>query len=290
MTMNINFKKIIAILMCGMMIVGCRPKKAFDPEAENDIKFDSIVVNEKYYLLGDSTNPYCTLESSFIFPSDYKDKEAYDNLTSYFIYSFFGDDTVSTSPKEATDNYIQKYISDYKELESDFITETDILGRKPSQESWFAYYEVSSNEILYNKCDLLSYSVSIEYYTGGAHGGHGYNNHVLYLKTGKKLNETDIFVENYDLELAQIIIDAIAEDNELSNPIELEEMGYFNVAEIYPNNNFYVDESGITYTFNEYEIAAYVIGRTDVFLPFEKISHLLRDDSPIAPIAFITKK
>ena len=276
--------------MCSMVIVGCRPKKAFDPEAENNIKFDSIVVSEIYYLLGDSTNPYCTLESSFTFPSDYKDKEVYDNLISYFIFSFFGEDTASTKPKEAVDNYIQKYIADYKELESDFITETEILGRKPSQESWFAYYEMSSNEILYNKCDLLSYSVSIEYYTGGAHGGHGYNNHVLSLKTGKKLNESDIFIENYDLELARIIVDAIAANNNVTNPVELENMGFFNVAEIYPNNNFYVDESGITYTFNEYEIAAYSVGRTDVLLPYKTISHLLRDDSPIAPIAFITKK
>ena len=276
--------------MCGIMVVGCRPKKSFDTDAENDIKFDSIAVSEKYYLLGDSTNPFCTLESSFIFPSDYKDKEAYNDLISYFIYSFFGEDSVAASPKAAMNNYIQKYITDYKELESDFITETEILGRKPSQESWFAYYEMSSNEILYNKCDLLSYSVSIEYYTGGAHGGHGYNNHVLNLKTGKKLDETDIFIENYEIELSQLIINAIATDNNVSNPVELEGIGYFNVAEIYPNNNFYVDESGITYTFNEYEIASYAIGRTDVFLPYETISHLLRNDSPIAPIAFNTKK
>ena len=287
--MKINFRIIITVLICGMVIVGCKPKKAFGPEVENDIKFDSIVVNERYYLLGDSTNPFCMLESSFIFPSEYKDKEVFNNLISYFIFSFFGEDTISTTPKDAMDNYIQKYIADYKELENDFITETEILGEKPSQESWFAYYEMSTNEILYNKCDLLSFSTSIEYYTGGAHGGHGYNNHVLNLKTGKKLTEADIFTENYHDNLSRIIIEVLAANNNVTNPEELENMGYFNVKEIYPNNNFYVDENGITYTFNEYEIAAFFIGRTDVLLPYEKISHLLREDSPIAPIAFITK-
>ena len=287
--MKINFRIIITVLICGMVIVGCKPKKAFGPEVENDIKFDSIVVNERYYLLGDSTNPFCMLESSFIFPSEYKDKEVFNNLISYFIFSFFGEDTISTTPKDAMDNYIQKYIADYKELENDFITETEILGEKPSQESWFAYYEMSTNEILYNKCDLLSFSTSIEYYTGGAHGGHGYNNHVLNLKTGKKLTEADIFTENYHDDLSRIIIEVLAANNNVTNPEELENMGYFNVKEIYPNNNFYIDENGITYTFNEYEIAAFFIGRTDVLLPYEKISHLLREDSPIAPIAFITK-
>jgi len=288
--MNINFRIIITALICSIMIVGCKPKTAFDPEAENDIKFDSIVVNERYYLLGDSTNPYCTLESSFIFPSYYKDKEAFNNMKSYFIYSFFGEDTISTTPEEAMDKYLQNYITDYKELESDFITETEITGQKPPQESWFAYYEMSSNEILYNKCDLLSFSISIEYYTGGAHGGHGYNNHVLYLKTGKKLNESDIFIDNFHDDLALLIINAIAAENNVTDPEKLENMGYFNIKEIYPNNNFYINENGITYTFNEYEIAAYFIGRVDVLLPYEKISHLLRENSPITPIAFLTKK
>ena len=287
--MNTIFRIIITSLICGLMLIGCKPKNNFNPDAENDIRFDSIVVSETYYLLGDSTNPFCTLESTFIFPTGYKEIDILNNLNSYFINSFFGEDTISNTPREAMEKYINNYITDYKELESDFITETEILGEKPSQESWFAYYEVSSNEILYNKCDLLSYSVSIEYYTGGAHGGHGYNNHVLYLKTGKKLNESDIFIDNYHNELALLIIDAIATDNEVADLEELENIGYFNVNEIYPNNNFYINESGITYTFNEYEIAAYVVGRTDVHLPFEKISHLLRENSPVTPIAFTQK-
>ena len=285
-----NIIKIITtVLLCCLMIAGCKSKNTFDTETENDIKLDSIVISERYYLLGDSTNPYCSIESAFIFPSDYKDKEILDKLNLYFINSFFGEDTVSATPKEAMDKYLQKYITDYKELESDFITETSITGEKPSQESWFAYYESSSNEILFNKSDLICYSVSIEYYTGGAHGGHGYNNHVLYLKTGESVDESDIFIDDYHNDLAQLIVDAIASDNNITNPEELEGMGYFNVKEIFPNNNFYLDENGITYTFNEYEIAAYFIGRIDAFLPYEKIRHLLREDSPVAPIAFLQK-
>ena len=287
--MKKNIKIIMTALLCCSMIIGCKTKKAFDPESENDIKLDSIVVSERYYLLGDTTNPFCTLESNFIFPTEYKDEEVFSKLNRYFIESFFGEDVTSVTPKEAMDSYVQKYISDYKELEGDFITETGIAGEKPSQESWFAYYEVSSNEIMYNKCELLSYTVSVEYYTGGAHGGHGYNNHVLYLKTGEVIFETDIFIENYQDALAELIVYTIAIDNNLSAPEELENKGYFNIEEIYPNGNFYVDENGITYTFNVYEIAPYYLGKTDVFLPYEKIRHLLLKDSPIASIAFLDK-
>ena len=283
-----HFKIIIALIFC-ILIVGCKQKNALNTEIENDIKFDSITVNEKYHILGDSTNPYCMLESSFIFPSEYKDKDMLDKLNIHFINSFFGEDTASVTPREAMDRYVEKYITDYKELESDFISETEILGKKPSQESWFAYYEMSSNEIIYNKCNLLSYTISVEYYTGGAHGGHGYNNYVLNLNTGEELDETDIFIENYHDSLAHIIVYTIATDNNLSAPEDLESLGYFNIEEIFPNNNFFIDENGITFTYNEYEIAAYSAGRIDVFLPYEKIRHILRENSPVAPIAFLKK-
>ena len=290
--MKINIRTLTTILLCVTAIAGCKSKKAIDTEAENDIKFDSITVEEKYYLLGDTTNPYCTLESNFIFPTEYKDKDILSKLNRYFIESFFGidsftdKDSSSVTPEQAMKSYVQKYISDYKELEGDFLTDAEVSGEKPSQESWYAYYEASSNEIIYNKCDLISYTVSVEYYTGGAHGGYGYNNHVLYLKTGEAVDETDIFIEDYQDSLAYILVYALAMDNNMTNPEELENKGFFNIEEIYPNGNFYLDENGITYTYNVYEIAPFSLGKIDIFLSYEKILHLLKKDSPIAPIAF----
>ncbi|MDR1221778.1 MAG: DUF3298 and DUF4163 domain-containing protein [Tannerella sp.] len=277
-----------SLLFSGIIITSCKQTTA-NIDRENDLRFDSITVNERCYLLGDSANPYCTLEARFIYPSQYKDKNMLDKLNRHFINSFFGEDSVSATPQEAMNKYVQKYIADYKELESDFIAETELTGEKPHQESWFAYYEMSSNEILYNKCDLLSYTVSVEYYTGGAHGTQGYNNFVINLKTGNELEEKDIFIENYQDDLSKIIVNAIASNNNVTDPTELEGLGFFNVREIYPNNNFYIDGNGITYTFNKYEIAAYSTGKIDVTLPFDKIRHLMLKNSPVAPLVFTRK-
>ena len=287
--MNKNTLLIIITLFLGLIITGCRHNSAVITEIENDIKFDSIMVKEKYHLLGDTTNPYCSLESVFTFPSDYKDKEILDKLKTYFVHSFFGEDISTENPKEAIDIYTQMYITDYKELESDFIEELKITGEKPQHDSWYSYYEISSNEILYNKCNLLSYGVSVEYFTGGAHGGNGFNNYVINLITGDEINEDDIFIKNYEDSLAQIILYTIASDNNVESPEELESMGFFNIDEIYPNSNFYVDAKGITYTYNEYEIAAQYVGRIDVFIPYERIRQLIRNDSPVAPLVFKKK-
>lgn len=279
---------VASLLFSQLIIISCKQTTASIGK-ENDIRFDSIAVNERYYLLGDSANPFCTLESQYIYPSHYKDKQILDKLNQHFINSFFGGYDTSVTPKEAMDTYVQKYITDYKELESDFMTEAELTGEKPRQESWFAYYEMSSNEILYNKFDLLSYAVSVEYYTGGAHGEQGYNNFVIDLKTGNEQEEKDIFVEGYEDGLSKIIVDVIASDRNVTDPLELESMGFFNVEEIYPNNNFYIDENGITYTYNQYEIAAYFVGRIDVTLPFDKIRHLMLENSPVSPLALTGK-
>lgn len=113
-----------------------------------------------------------------------------------------------------------------------------------------------------------------------------HTNRVFDLKTGERITEAEIFVEDYQDDLAKIIVDAIALCNNVDKASDLENIGFFNINEIYPNKNFYVDDIGITYTFNEYEIAAYVVGATSVRIPYEKIRHLLRKESPIARIAF----
>ena len=143
---------------------------------------------------------------------------------------------------------------------------------------------MSSDVIRYNKRNLVSYTVKFENYTGGAHGSHSFNNHVIDLNTGNKVKEQDIFVENFEDELSKILVDHIAKLNNVSEAKKLEEIGFFSVDEIYPNGNFLIDETGITYTFNEYEIAAYVVGTINVHIPFDDIKYLLKADGLLASL------
>ena len=91
-------------------------------------------------------------------------------------------------------------------------------------------------------------------------------------------------MDNYQDNLARILVDQIAKQNNVSDAKELENIGFFSVDEIFPNGNFLVDETGITYSFNEYEIATYVVGVTNAHLPYKEIRYLLRDDSPISQL------
>ncbi len=269
----------LAILFLGILATGCNTgtKKA----AENDITFDSISVEKTYHLLENPDNPNCNLEIKFVFPQKYSDKEILKSIQKQFVSSYFGENYEQLSPEEAVRKYTEDYLSAYKDLEEDYKAEVAKSDETPVG-SWFSYYEMSSDDIAFNQDDIISYTVSFENYTGGAHGAHSYNNHVVNLKTGKPITEEEIFVDNYQDNLAQILVDQIAKQNNVSDAKELENIGFFSVDEIFPNGNFLVDETGLTYSFNEYEIAAYVVGVTKVRLPYSEIRYLLRDDSPIA--------
>ena len=74
------------------------------------------------------------------------------------------------------------------------------------------------------------------------------------------------------------------EKHQVEKAEDLEQIGFFDVAEIGLNKNFYVTEQGIVYTYNEYEIAAYALGTTEVLLNYKDISGFMIPGNPLAPL------
>jgi hypothetical protein len=285
MGMNIS-KLLLVFILASVFMSSCRTdKKAI---TENDIQFDSITVDKTYHILGQSDNPNCNLRIKFVYPAGFGNKDVLDWTRKQFITSCFGDIYVELTPEQAVDEYVNIYLEDYKSLEDDFTEEKEKSKDAPVA-SWFSYYETLSDEITFNKADLLCYSVNFENYTGGAHGAYTHINYVLNLKTGTIVTEEDIFVEDFQDALALMLVDKIAKQNEIENAKELESIGFFSIDEIFPNGNFRIDEEGITYYFNEYEIAAYVVGGTSVKLLYDELKPLLKKDSPVSTLIRETK-
>ena len=276
-------QKLVVLFLISVFVSGCNigTKKTTD----NDVTFDSISVDKTYHLLENPENPNCNLQINFTYPAKYDNKDILKKIQQQFVYSYFGDGYENLSPEEATAKYTEDYLNNYKDLEDEYKAEVAKADETPVG-AWFSYFEMSSDDIAYNKNDILSYTVNFENYTGGAHGAHSFTNHVIDMKTGNLIKEDDIFIEGFQEDLAQILIDRIAKQNTVENPKELENIGFFSIDEIFPNGKFLIDDNGITYTFNEYEIAAYVVGATNVHLPYEEIQYLLKKESPIAHLAF----
>jgi hypothetical protein len=251
----------------------------------NNITFDSLSVDKSYSIPNVEINSGCSLQVKFTYPIVSEDKEVLEKIRQQFITSFFGDKYSQLSPENAVNQYAEDFVQTFKEEETEYLAGLENQDSH-ADESWLISNRDIQNEVTYNQNGLLSFVVNTSYYTGGAHPVHNVSNCVVDVKTGQRISEKEIFIDGYKSELSRILIDEIVKINHVKEASELETIGFFDADEIAPNENFYADEIGITYTFNEYEIAAYAVGAVSVRIAYEKIRHILHREGAVANMVF----
>ena len=264
------------LVLTIFVVTACQTKNR--NTIENGITYATIDIEESYPLLNHPDNPNHELKLSFTYPTACKDEKMLEKIRSMFLYSFFDETYANYAPGEAVAQYVENKQHDYKMLEDEFKKEKK---RRSSSLVRFFRYEAISNKVVFDKEGLISFTVYTETYTGGAHPNHTLTNHVIDLQRGTFLTEGELFVEGFKDKMAQILVKNITSQKELENPKQLEELGFFDIGKIAPNGNFLIDENGITYSFDEYEIAAYSAGTISVHIAYDDIEDLLRKENPI---------
>lgn len=273
---------IFSATFCIMAITlfSCNTKSA--PSVENNsIEFNTINSIENYHWNNDSTQPSCNLKLAFTYPSTYENKAILDSLQRIFVSCFFNEMYTLYTPEDAIINYTKAYIDNYKEDVKIFHLNNDAHDDK---EEYFSYYETISNEIKFNSNNILAFQVVQSNYKGGANSYEFLKNYSINLKTGKLITEDDIFKPGYEKLLSPIFRDYLIKSNNVQTISELENLGYLDIAEMTPNNNFFLDDKGITYIFNKGEYSITKFDPITIFVPFKEIDFALRGDSPISQL------
>jgi hypothetical protein len=203
-----------------------------------------------------------------------KDAGKLKKLQNFFNEKFFVDSIAAFPPKEAIAIYERQYLRNFDA--------EDFYGPDYESEAGeLSYYQITKNNLVYNKNNFVSFYVESEGFEGGAHGSKSIYAAVVDLNTGELLTENDFAGDGFEKNISAVIVRKILEANELNDSDQLENIGFYG-SEILPNGNFTLDEKGITYYFNEYEIAAYFVGVTTVFIPYEELRVYISADSPIS--------
>jgi hypothetical protein len=188
--------------------------------------------------------------------------------------SFLGDDTsvIKGNPYATIEKMKDISVQDYRESNLDLYEEDPDMF-----ESTMNWSEVAHTLPIYNDNDLLSVRQEWYSYTGGAHGNYGSSNYAINLKTGKRIKLEDLFLEGSQDELSSIIEQKILEQQRkfIGERASLQDAGFF-VAEIKPTDNFYLTQKGIGFYYSPYEIAPYVMGAIEVFVPFTDCKGLIK--------------
>ncbi|GAB6008445.1 RsiV family protein [Dysgonomonas reticulitermitis] len=267
------------ILPCILLgaFFSCETKKADSP---NEVTYDSLSVSRIYHMDNDSTKPSCTVKVKYIFPVKYSDAGVLSKIQRELNYAILEDESYEAlSPDSAVEKYAEDYIKNY-------IDEAKVQfpdwAESGETEDYFSFYKSIESKILYDKNKLLSYQVSTMDYKGGANSSTLYKNVVIDLKTGNVVTEQDIFIPDYKKVLNAMLTSKIIEQNNVKKAEELLEFGYWGIEDITSNNNFYLDDSGLIYIFNQGEYSAPSLGKIQVTFSFAELSAILKPDSPIS--------
>jgi hypothetical protein len=195
------------------------------------------------------------------------------------------------TPQEAMNTYVENYIVNYKKDASIFqssINKIEILeSLSPDSvdtdysDLYNSYFETLKDSITYQGNSLLSFQVKQSISKDGKSSYDLYRNRVIDMKTDSLISESDIFTPGYEHILRQLFIATLQEQNNVTSISELEDFGFFGTEEISPNNNFYINDKGITYTFNKGEYSAYQLDAPVIFIPYQALKPILKENTAI---------
>ncbi|WP_456061653.1 DUF3298 domain-containing protein [Bacteroides clarus] len=243
------------------------------------LEFDSIQVNETAHLFGDTAKPACNLIINLTYASRSADEKMKDSLNTYFLSACFGEKYMGMTTEEAVKKYTEKYVGDYrKDLEPMYRKDEQDKENAEDMGAWYSYYKGIESHVQLYTGHLLVYRIDYNEYTGGAHGIYMSTFLNLDLKTLSPIRLDDLFEGDYKEALTDLLWKQLMADNNVSTRQELEDMGYATTGDLEPIENFYLDPTGITFYYNVYEIAPYVMGATKITLSYEDIAHLMNGE------------
>jgi len=263
----------------SLLSISCTKKTQAN---NNGVVFDTIKVNKTQSVDYKKSKLNCNLQITFIYPVACKKTSLLNDLQKVFTETVFPPKYANLSPQEATDSFSAQYIRDFQSVKFENYSEDDYILE---DENNFIYELNLEDSILYNENNFISFVVKNTNYEGGAHGSSSIYGYVIDMNTGKILNEEAFAGTNYKKNLSRLLAQKIAAAKGLDNVEQLESIGYDAIENIVPNENFTIDDKGITYYFNEYEIAAYFVGITKVFIPYDELRAFITDDNPISSLA-----
>ncbi len=118
------------------------------------------------------------------------------------------------------------------------------------------------------------------YYMGGAHPNSTTSFINFNLQTGEALELNDLLKPGFEDALNKVGEKIFREKQKLKPGENLNEAGYwFDKNNFELNDNFLIKKNGLLFVFNPYEVAAYVYGAIEVFIPYKVIKDLIKDDS-----------
>ncbi|MDO4190313.1 MAG: hypothetical protein Q4D14_01320 [Bacteroidales bacterium] len=242
-----SFAIVVAVVVMTA-IVGCTKRSSIDFDVytvEHVVENDSVRFN---------------LEVSVDFPKPNCTGEAVDSIRLFLVRTMFG-----MNQLEEPNALLQRYRDT---VFANYCAEMREFRRVAGFTDAFVEEVVGNANVLNDT--LLSYDHAVYLYYGGSQGQRRFNSYVFNLSTGARLTESDLFRDEEMTSLSALLTQTLTELVEKT------------VDSVMPNGNFAVEEEGIRYRYDSYELNTFEIPAVesiDLMLPTEKVLPIMRTNS-----------
>jgi len=235
---------------------------------------DTILINSNFSET--STLPYKIIKSEKVKPRN-NENEIMISVSYPYFYGSREAENINNLLKSLLfyNKNIDKFINDlYLDLTNDHTR----LYLSNKGHKLYSYYTLDSEEFLTDPLlTSLKFTNSI-HNESAAHGHLHIEGVVINPKTGMRLSLKDIFILGFENRLNTLIEKKYRNMKGLSNLERLDSIkGELFDNKIAYSNNFYMTRNGITFIYNEYEIASYATGNIQINIPYFDISDILKN-------------
>lgn len=232
--------------------------------SSEDIQFDYKMISDKMESSKlDSLDQSAVVEISFpviSFNNQQVEKSIQDSIYKFILGNQFENHDTNSHKK-----IMEQFVNEYKDFKKEF---------PDYQIGW--YLEKNVTPLFYND-RFISLEMSVSSFTGGAHPNSAIYFSNYDLISGKVIALTDIVNVSNIEDLIKIAEKKFRLQKGIKHDEpSLSKAGYwFKDDKFQLNNNFALNDKGITFYFNSYEIAPYAMGATELFLSFNDIGEVI---------------
>ena len=238
---------------------------------ENTIEFDVISVERAINLSNEEMSPRCNVSLKLAYATEANGPRAkvVNNILETKLLN-----TRDVSMKKAITEYADKYIKDYHLHMAPLYKED---RNDTTKRAWYQFHYIISTETQPGKHGIMVYLATVDYYEGGNYGVNQLQTFNFSVNTGKQILLDDVFVSGYEQKLNQVLLNALKAKVGVNSLKELKEKGYLTTMEMFPTENFILDEETITFIYNPSEIAPRDMGSTELIIPYSDLGNIVKN-------------
>ena len=261
-------KKLYLLLLLPLLLLACKGSD------EPTITFEPITTDKEVKLSSEDNSPRCQVHLDLLqATADNGEKAKIINETLMArLLNKPGEKDLQTAALKFTDDYTTSYKNTMLPLYNQDRNDTAKIA-------WYEYHYLVEATTQQGTAHTLSYLATVDYYEGGAHGINQLITFNFDIATGKLITLADVFAPGYESQLKTSLMKALKSKTGLNSINELKDAGYLYSMDMFPSENFILNDETITFVYNPYEIAPYAVGSIELVITYNEVSQILNPSS-----------